>query len=127
MEHSVLLHSSGEAITRTNDKHHLLFARVAFIVGDSSDSEGVGLDWSEGRQGKEHMGTGAPAERNMSTDSEADSVVVDELNLGLVGRVGGRLEVGEDEVADVSADAVEAPDDEAWPDVVAEALYDTKE
>lgn len=73
------------------------------------------------------MGTGAPAERNMSTDSEADSVVVDELNLGLVGRVGGRLEVGEDEVADVSADAVEAPDDEAWPDVVAEALYDTKE
>lgn len=60
-----------------------------------------------------------PAERYLSVGSDADCVMIEELDLG--GRLVGRLEVAEDNVAKVPAGTIETPDDEARPDVVFKA------
>lgn len=60
-----------------------------------------------------------PAERYLSVGGDADGVMIEELDLG--GRLVGRLEVAEDNVAEVPAGTIETPDDEAGPDVVFKA------
>ena len=65
------------------------------------------------------MLTRAPSEGHVALDGDADRVVAEQLDLGR--RAVRGLEVAEDDVAQIPACSIEAPDDEAGPDVVVEA------
>lgn len=66
------------------------------------------------------MLTRSPAKGHVSPDRDANRILVEHLDLR--GRFIWGLEVAQDDVAEVAARAVEAPDNEARPDVVFKAV-----
>jgi hypothetical protein len=117
IRHRIVFQPLREPVTGSDHPDELLRFLIALM--EAGDRERVRLHRAQRREGEEHVLARSPAEGHVSSDHDTNRILVEHLDLR--GRFIWRLEVAQDDIAEVPTRAVEAPDHEARPDVVFKA------